>query len=159
MEHALEPDLGVAPRLHRLGKGHHLALGALHGQHQTRVLGVRDQVVQPVKQPGLEVRDHGRRVGAQRQDLQQRRVGDKVESCKLAALALQVGRQALLDQLQLLHEPGEHVLRHVGQAARRQTRPRLSAVLQQLWWRGVGGWGQNLVGHASLIPPLSMRLR
>ena len=49
---------------------------------------VKGDVAQRVEEAGLEVGHHAGRVGAQRQDLQQRGVGDKVEARELGALGL-----------------------------------------------------------------------
>ncbi len=67
-----------------------------HLQHARLVDLVKRDVGERVKQARLEVRHHRRRVGAQRQDLQQGGVRNEVEARELAALGLQVRAQRLL---------------------------------------------------------------
>ena len=82
VDQALQPRLDVAARLDRPLKRHALALRARHAEHAAAVGGVKRDVGERVEEARLEVRHDARRVAAERQDLEQRRVGHKVEAAR-----------------------------------------------------------------------------
>jgi hypothetical protein len=118
-----EPDLDVARGRDGLVERHHLEAGPSARVHG----GDLRAVLRRVRHEGDGVEDllvgvrgvHGGRVGALREDQQQRRVGDEEEAREHAPLLLQVPLQRLLALLQLGVHDGQLVAQQLVRAAAR----------------------------------------